>query len=144
MEINFLRIPSSSRVLLLSAIFSLINALPWSGPDPTASYRPADWNPRPTSVPQSPPELIKKSNANASICGWIGGNVYHPAACRSDQECVYDTTHGMVGCCPLSGSCTEGVYTSCVQGAQGPLNPSVLTWYFNFDKPFSGKSTNSV
>ena len=129
MEINLFRIPSTSRVLLLSAIFSLTNALPWSGPDPTASYKPADWNPRPTSVPRSLPELLKRQNSNASICGWVNGNVNQPAACPSDAKCVYDTNHGMVGCCPQSGSCTTGVYTTCVQEAQGALNPSILTWY---------------
>jgi len=129
MEINLFKIPSSSRVLLLSAIFSLTNALPHSVPDPTASYKPADWTPRPTSVPQSLPELLRRDNSNASICGWVGGNVNQPAACPSDAKCVYDTTHGMVGCCPLSGSCTTGVYTTCVGSAQGSLNPSILTWY---------------
>lgn len=143
MEISFHRMPSSSRVLILSAIFSLSKALPWSGPDPTAPYRPADWNPRTTSVPQSTPELIKRDNPNASICGWVGGNVYQPAACPSNEMCVYDTIHGMVGCCPLSGSCTVGVYTNCVHSAQKSLNPSVLTWYANFNKLCSNLSTNT-
>ena len=129
MEINLFRIPSSSRVLLLSAIFSLTNALPRPGPDPTASYKPADWTPSPTSVPQSLPELLKRDNLTASVCGWFHGDVNQPAACPSDAKCVYDTSHAMVGCCPLSGSCTTGVYTTCVEVGQGSLNPSVLTWY---------------
>jgi hypothetical protein len=129
MDISLFRIPSPSRVLLLSAIVSLTYALPRPGPDPTASYKPADWNPRPTSVPRSLPELLKRDSSNASICGWVGGNVNQPAACPSDAKCVYDTSHAIVGCCPLSGSCTTGVYTTCVEGGQAALNPSVLTWY---------------
>lgn len=147
MEINLLRIPSSSRVLLLSAIFSLTNALPRPGPDPTASYTPADWNPRPTNVPHTLPELLKRDNSNASICGWVNGNLNQPAACPSDAKCVYDTTHGMVGCCPLSGSCTTGVYTTCVEGGQAALNPSVLTWYVTISLrnfTYSASSMNPV
>jgi hypothetical protein len=147
MEINLFRIPSTSRVLLLSAIFSLTNALPRSGPVPTASYKSADWNPRTTSVPQSLTELLKRQDWNASVCGWVNGNFNQPAACSSDEKCVYDTSHGMVGCCPQSGSCTTGVYTTCVQAAQGALNPSILTWYVPMSLQsftFSATSMNLV
>jgi hypothetical protein len=96
-------------------------------------------------VPQAAPELLKRDSgkANASICGWIGGNLNQPVACASNQKCVYDTSHGMVGCCPLSGECTVGVYTTCVPTAQTALNPSVLTWYVNLHGPLVEQSTDN-
>lgn len=133
MDIKRLRITSPLQAILLTFL-SFTNALPWSGPDPTASHRPANWNPRPTKTPQLVPELFKRDILSASICGWIDGDPDQPAACSSREKCVYDIRHGIVGCCPRKGACTEGVFTSCVHSAHRDLNPSVLTWYISSSK----------
>lgn len=124
--------PSSSIILLLSAAFGVSEALPWAGPEPTTVYKRDEWSPRPTDAVNAR-YLFKRKSFDVSYCGWIGGNSADPAVCPTGSSCIHDTAHGYVGCCTTSGSCTAGVYTSCVDGnnASGPQvdNNGIFTWY---------------
>lgn len=66
-----------------------------------------------------------------TVCGFIGGNSAVPATCGSGSHCVLDTEHNVVGCCPNGApSCTDGVFTGCVDGNSGPqteVNPYVFS-----------------
>lgn len=137
MTLNIFAMPSSSIVLLLSAAFGISNALPWSGPEPTLVYRADEWSPRPTNAAIGPGELFGRS-VDVSVCGWLGGNSADPAVCPSGSSCIHDQAHTAIGCCRIGAdSCTEGVYTSCVDKkskistTSGVFvqNNGVYTWY---------------
>jgi hypothetical protein len=136
MAINLFAMPSSSIILLLSAAFSISNALPWDGARPTAVYKWDEWTPRPTQLPADPAELFKRASLPVNICGWLGGNSASPVVCQTGSSCVHDTLHGYIGCCATAGPCTAGVYSSCVDSrntkdwAATPLwqNNGVVTW----------------
>ncbi|KAE9371233.1 hypothetical protein N431DRAFT_342308 [Stipitochalara longipes BDJ] len=108
--------PASSVILLFSVALGVSNALPWAGPQPTNAYEPDAWSPVPTGTPADPAKLFKRTSVDVNVCGWLGGDVASPAACASGSSCVHDTIYGYVGCCATAGPCTDGVYTSCVDG----------------------------
>lgn len=139
MAINIFVMPSSSIVLLLSAVFGISNALPWTGAKPTNVYKADAWSPAPTFVPVDPAELFKRASVDVNICGWIGGSSANAATCSSGSSCIRDTIHGYVGCCTTSGACTAGVYTSCVDSNSvgwspysGLQNNGIYTWSVSF------------
>jgi hypothetical protein len=73
---------------------------------------------------------------DVAVCGWIGGNSAQVAGCSSGSSCIHDTIHGYVGCCPTSGVCTQGVYTSCVDmnnlgwsPNSGMVDNGIFTWW---------------
>jgi hypothetical protein len=122
--------PSATRLVFFSTLFALTNALPWSGAQPTAAYKPAAYVPRPTSTPELLPELLKRELLSPSTCGWIGGDVYSPVICAEGSKCVWDTANAIVDCCPNDGPC-PGVITSCVDANSPPQTTSlvdVVTW----------------
>ena len=133
---NLFTMPSSAVLLAFSVAFGLSNALPWPGPEPTASYKSDDWTPRPTNSPRSPAELFKRESLPVNICGWFGGNVSAEVGCETGSSCIHDTIYGFVGCCTTAGACTSGVYTSCMDlysvssGSVGQVG--VTTWYVIF------------
>ncbi|KAH8593515.1 hypothetical protein B0O99DRAFT_627397 [Bisporella sp. PMI_857] len=115
MEFNIFAMPPSAILLLLSAAFRVTNALPWSGPIPTSVYQADEWSPRPTQFPVDPKELFRRKTPDIRVCGWLGGTSSEPAVCPTGSSCVRAMNHGYVGCCKIGeSSCTEGVYTSCV------------------------------
>lgn len=117
---------------MVSTIFTLTKAIPFPGPVPTVAYKAADVTSRPTNAPQLTSELaFDSSSINAGVCGWIGGIRSLPATCSSGSTCVYDSVNKIVGCCPLGGSCTAGVYTGCVDASsprQTAFSPNIVTW----------------
>lgn len=124
--------PSSSKVLLFAAAFSVTSALPWMGPKPTITYVPANWTPKPTQGSISERELFRRDFFfQANTCGWIGGDYSSVVTCPSASSCVWDTTRSFVGCCPSNAPCSTGIYTGCVDtqsGQQTVNDPAVLTW----------------
>jgi hypothetical protein len=138
MAFSIFAMPASSLILLLSAAFRASNALPWAGPAPTQVYKADEWSPRPTNIPANPLELFRRDWVDVAVCGWIGAQSDNPAVCPSGSSCIHDTAHGSpgyIGCCTTSGSCTAGLYTSCVDknspgGQSGPLveNNGIFTW----------------
>ncbi|CCU74631.1 hypothetical protein BGHDH14_bgh03307 [Blumeria hordei DH14] len=69
--------------------------------------------PAPSANPTANPNLEQKT-VDASICGWVGGRADAPALCSAGSTCVRDVEHQYVGCCGTSGSCSAGIYTSCL------------------------------
>lgn len=134
MAFNIFAMPSSSIVLLFSVAFSSSNALPWTEALQTQVYQADAWSPRPTHVTRAtdPLRLFSRDSLDVQICGWLGGNSASAATCSPGSSCIRDTIHNVVGCCGLSGSCTAGVYTSCVD-----MNSSGYT-------PKSGIQTNGI
>jgi len=135
MELNIFAMPPSTILLLLSAVFGMSNALPWSGPIPTSVYKADEWSPRPTNIPENPRDLFKRAQVDVAVCGWVGGNEKNPAVCPTGSSCIHDMAHGYVGCCTTAGKCTAGVYTGCVDknspgGNTGPAveNNGIYTW----------------
>ncbi|CAG9997418.1 unnamed protein product [Clonostachys byssicola] len=89
-----------------------LNVLPW---------------PLPTVMPGANHLLGRQLN---TVCGYVGGNPDLPATCSAGSHCAIDVEHGVVGCCPDGGPCTQGVYTGCVDGNSDPqteINPYVYT-----------------
>uniref|UniRef100_A0A8H7TTX6 Hydrophobin n=1 Tax=Bionectria ochroleuca TaxID=29856 RepID=A0A8H7TTX6_BIOOC len=83
--------------------------------------------PLPTVMPEANHLLGRQLN---TVCGYVGGNPDLPATCSAGSHCAIDVEHGVVGCCPDGGPCTQGVYTGCVDGNSDPqteINPYVYT-----------------
>lgn len=109
--------PSTSRILVLAALLSLSNSLPWPASNPASN-------------PASSYDQTKRDSLDTSTCGWVGGDFSRPVTCSSGSQCVYDSLHQVVGCCPTSGACTTGVYTSCTDAnnpKQNAADSGVLT-----------------
>lgn len=132
MNARLFTMPSSSILFLFSAAFSATSALPWKGPQATATYDAADWSPRPTLASVSERELFPRALFfSANTCGFVGGDYYSSITCGSASSCVWDTARAFLGCCPNNGICTTGVYTGCVDtqsGQQTVVDPAVTTW----------------
>lgn len=64
-----------------------------------------------TPAPVLPDEL-RRRQLN-TICGYIGGNPDLPATCSAGSHCVAEMNKGVIGCCPDSGPCTTGIFTTC-------------------------------
>jgi len=130
MEFNLFKMPPATRLVFFSTLFALTSALPWSGAQPTAAYKPADFTPQPTSIPGLLPELVKREYFPTSTCGWIGGDVYSPVICAGGSKCAWDTVNAIVDCCPDDGPC-PAFHTSCVDAnspAQTVSLADVKTW----------------
>ncbi|RFU28248.1 hypothetical protein B7463_g8093, partial [Scytalidium lignicola] len=116
MGFDIFSMPSATILLLFSACslsLTPVQALPWSGPQPTAVYKADEWSPRPTST-SDPNDLFKRDSVGVNVCGWYAGLQASPAACDAGSSCIHDTVQGNIGCCTTDGPCTAGVYTSCV------------------------------
>ncbi|KAH7150499.1 hypothetical protein B0J13DRAFT_289759 [Dactylonectria estremocensis] len=126
------RLPSTAFVLL-SNIVHFASAYPYALPQPTQTvdYHEINALPWPALATEAPGgfDLLNRRDLN-TVCGYIGGDPALPATCSAGSHCVIDADHGAIGCCPDSGSCTQGVYTACVDsnsGAQAEVNPYVFT-----------------
>ncbi|KAK1834279.1 hypothetical protein QBC39DRAFT_389376 [Podospora conica] len=137
----FDRLPPPTAVLLLSALLHLTTAqmipLPRRTPAPTSTIAHHALNVVPfpllaaTPAPQNPFDLRRRQDGLNTVCGYIGGNSQLPATCGAGSHCVMDVDNNVVGCCPNGqATCTEGIYTGCVDGNSGPqsaVNPYVFT-----------------
>ncbi|KAI5463525.1 hypothetical protein BGZ63DRAFT_413117 [Mariannaea sp. PMI_226] len=122
-----------SLVAALSALVNLATAYPYVIPQPTNTIPFYELNvqlwPLPTAAPGSLDKLLERQALN-TVCGYIAGDPNLPATCSAGSHCVVDSDQGVIGCCPDSGSCTQGVFTGCVDlnsGAQTEVNPYVYT-----------------
>ncbi|KAJ4289454.1 hypothetical protein N0V88_006935 [Collariella sp. IMI 366227] len=135
----FDRLPRPTALLLLAALLKstsghVLQQIPSQTPGPTITvpYRALNvvsWPPRPTPAPRHPFALRRQ--AENTVCGYIGGDEALPATCGAGSHCVLDTQHNVVGCCPNGApSCTNGVFTGCVDANSGPqteVNPYVFS-----------------
>ncbi|KAK6361853.1 hypothetical protein TWF730_005565 [Orbilia blumenaviensis] len=80
--------------------------------------------------------LRKRDEYPDSVCGFIGGDVASPAVCSSDSACLWDQSHGAVGCSATDDddnlSSSLAVYTTCVDNNNNDIaslqnNPWVFT-----------------
>ncbi|KAF4982449.1 hypothetical protein FZEAL_1967 [Fusarium zealandicum] len=123
------RLPSTTVFLVLSSIASLANGHALPRPTKTIEYRELNVVPYPFAATAAPDGLLLRRQLN-TVCGYVGGDPSLPATCSAGSHCVVDAEHGAVGCCPDGGSCTQGVFTGCVDGDSDPqteLNPYVFT-----------------
>ncbi|KAI0442544.1 hypothetical protein F4803DRAFT_368023 [Xylaria telfairii] len=126
----FFRLPPTTAVLLLSAVFDLTSGHALPQQTKTVAYHELDVIPfpLPTGEPLSPFDLERRQDN--TICGYIGGNPQLPATCSLGSHCVLDAANSVVGCCPNGGPCTTGVFTGCVDRNSSPqteVNPYVFT-----------------
>ncbi|KAK0746524.1 hypothetical protein B0T18DRAFT_480848 [Schizothecium vesticola] len=137
----FDRLPPPTAILLLSALLPLTTAqiipLPRRTPPPTTTLAHHALNVVPfpllaaTPAPQNPFDLRRRQDGLNTVCGFIGGDSQLPATCGAGSHCVMDVDNNVVGCCPNGqATCTEGIYTGCVDRNSGPqsaVNPYVFT-----------------
>ncbi|KAF7547970.1 hypothetical protein G7Z17_g7355 [Cylindrodendrum hubeiense] len=130
---RMVRLPPAA-FIILSNIIHLATAYPYALPQPTKTvdYHQLNVLPWPVAATAAPGGLDDLLNRRAynTVCGYIGGDPALPATCSAGSHCVIDVDAGAVGCCPDGGSCTQGVYTGCVDsnsGAQSEVNPYVYT-----------------
>lgn len=127
----FLRLPSATAALLLSAVFDLTNGHALPRQTKVVAFRELDvipFPPAPTGQPLFPFGLEPRQEN--TICGYLGGNSDLPATCSLGSHCVLDPANSVVGCCPNGGVCTAGVFTGCVDRNSDPqteINPYVYT-----------------
>lgn len=126
-----LRLPAATLVLLASLLDTTeAHALPRQ--TTTVAFHEIQavaWPPLPTEAPYAPLDLLRRQAGN-TVCGYVGGDPDLPATCLAGSHCVLDSENMAVGCCPDSGSCTQGVYTGCVDKNSDPqteVNPYVFT-----------------
>jgi hypothetical protein len=106
--------------------FAMANVLPRAVVNPTATYIPAEGSLSPTATPS-----LGRAAYPPSLCGWLGGDALLPAACKTDEKCVYDTAKGIVGCCPSTGSCAKAFFTNCIDSDSPKMTGkglAILTW----------------
>ncbi|KAK4134517.1 hypothetical protein BT67DRAFT_441692 [Trichocladium antarcticum] len=135
-------LPRPTALLFLSGILELTYAhviQPASRPAqaatttiPSRALNVVSWPLRPTPPPRDHIALRRQDlGADNTICGYIGGDSALPATCGSGSHCALDTEHNVVGCCPNGiDSCTDGVFTGCVDANSGPqteANPYVYS-----------------
>ncbi|KAK4098349.1 hypothetical protein N658DRAFT_488559 [Parathielavia hyrcaniae] len=139
----FDRLPRPIALLLLASFLELTDAhaiqqLPRKTPSPTLTIphrvlNVASWPIRPTPPPGADLFAFRRRQLDEynTVCGYIGGDSALPATCGSGSHCVVDTEHNVVGCCPDgAASCTDGVFTGCVDGNSGPqteVNPYIFS-----------------
>lgn len=127
---HMVRLPSFAALLALA---SYASAYPYAIPQPTKTLEFRELNVQPwplaTAAPGSLDDVLGRRAFN-TVCGYIGGDPDLPATCSAGSHCVADAGQGVIGCCPDSGSCTQGIYTACVDansGTQDEVNPYVYT-----------------
>jgi hypothetical protein len=127
---HMVRLTSVAALLVLA---NFASAYPYAVPQPTKTIEFRELNvqswPLATAAPGSLDDILGRRALN-TVCGYIGGDPDLPATCSAGSHCVVDAGQGVIGCCPDGGSCTQGIYTACVDsnsGAQNEVNPYVYT-----------------
>ncbi|KAK0715550.1 hypothetical protein B0H67DRAFT_242965 [Lasiosphaeris hirsuta] len=140
----FRRLPPPTVAILLTSILDLAAAnalrpvprgtLPATTTVPFHALNVISWPVQPTPPPVaaiSPFDLFRRQDDLNTVCGYIGGDSDLPATCSGGSHCVLDLEHNVVGCCPNGqATCTQGVFTGCVDGNSDPqteVNPYVYT-----------------
>ncbi|RGP80870.1 hypothetical protein FLONG3_1018 [Fusarium longipes] len=116
--------------LLISSFFNLASGHALPQPTKTVAFHEINAASYPLAATAAPDDSFLYRRQFNTVCGYIGGNPGLPATCSAGSHCVVDVDHGAVGCCPDGGSCTQGVFTACVDAGSGPqteVNPYVFT-----------------
>jgi hypothetical protein len=116
--------------LLVSSFFNLASGHVLPQPTKTVAFHEINAASYPLAATLAPDDSFLQRRQFNTICGYIGGDPGLPATCSAGSHCVVDVDHDAVGCCPDGGSCTQGVFTDCVDAGSGPqteLNPYVFT-----------------
>ncbi|KAK4126483.1 hypothetical protein N657DRAFT_679402 [Parathielavia appendiculata] len=141
---TFDHLPRPIALFLLTSILQLTDAhvapqLPKRTQSPTVTIphrvlNVVSWPIRPTPPPRADLFAHRRRQLDDeynTVCGYISGDLALPATCGSGSHCVVDTEHNVVGCCPDgAASCTDGVFTGCVDGNSGPqteVNPYIFS-----------------
>ncbi|KAM0432860.1 hypothetical protein ACHAPT_004562 [Fusarium lateritium] len=117
-------------LLVLSSIVNLAAGYALPYPTKTVEYHELNVLPYPLAATPAPEDGFLLRRQFNTVCGYVGGDPGLPATCSAGSHCVVDVEHGAVGCCPDGGSCTQGVFTGCVDGDSDPqteVNPYVFT-----------------
>ncbi|KAJ4270133.1 hypothetical protein NW762_001806 [Fusarium torreyae] len=117
-------------LLVLSGFLNLATGHALPQPTKTVDYHEINAVPYPLAATAAPDDSFLLRRQFNTVCGYIGGDPALPATCSAGSHCVVDVDHGAVGCCPDGGSCTQGVFTGCVDADSGPqteANPYVFT-----------------
>lgn len=117
-------------LLVLSSIANLAAGYALPYPTKTVEYHELNVVPYPLAATAAPDDGYLLRRQFNTVCGYVGGDPALPATCSAGSHCVVDVEHGAVGCCPDGGSCTQGVFTGCVDGSSDPqteVNPYVYT-----------------
>lgn len=117
-------------LLVLSSIANLAAGYALPYPTRTVGYHELNVVPYPLAATAAPDDGYLRRRQFNTVCGYVGGDPALPATCSAGSHCVVDMEHGAVGCCPDGGSCTQGVFTGCVDGNSDPqteVNPYVFT-----------------
>lgn len=116
--------------LLVSSFVNLASGHVLPQPTKTVAFHEINAASYPLAATAAPDDSFLQRRQFNTVCGYIGGNPGLPATCSAGSHCVVDVDHGAVGCCPDGGSCTQGVFTGCVDAGSGPqseVNPYVFT-----------------
>ncbi|KAM0340235.1 hypothetical protein ACHAPU_010579 [Fusarium lateritium] len=117
-------------LFVLSSFLNLASGHVLPLPTKTVDYHELNVLPYPFAATAAPDDSFLLRRQFNTVCGYIGGDPGLPATCSAGSHCVVDADHGAVGCCPNGGSCTQGVFTNCVDAGSGPqteVNPYVFT-----------------
>ncbi|CAG7564062.1 unnamed protein product [Fusarium equiseti] len=117
-------------LLLVSSFLNLASGLTLPQPTKTVAFHEINAASYPLAATAAPDDSFLQRRQFNTVCGYIGGDPGLPATCSAGSHCVVDVDHGAVGCCPDGGSCTQGVFTGCVDAGSGPqteVNPYVFS-----------------
>jgi hypothetical protein len=109
---SFPKMHSLTFLLILSTAFRALPvlSLAYPGPKPTdaSSNLPnsVGWNPKPTTAPfpESPLELLRRSEVPINTCGWFDGNAAYPYTCANGYACSANSAASYFGCCETDAS----------------------------------------
>lgn len=98
---------SPTFLVILSIAFRALPVLSFAYPSPKPTDASSNlpnsigWTPKPTTAPfaESPPELLRRSEAPLNTCGWFDGNAAYLFACGNGYACSANLAAAYFGCC---------------------------------------------